>query len=155
MYGDRVQISISMNALEAFQASYFFLNLGFVEIKKILWLSKGKRISNVNACGILLDVCVVHAHDILASSATFLWTTEWMNSYVQEAYWRSSYPTCREKRDHIMWLLESLRLFLWAGLVSWCFLKLHCVLFTVINFHYGFLFVLYLHSLLICIVINS
>lgn len=44
---------ICMNALEAFQASYFFWSLGFVEIKEILWLSKD------NVCDILLDVSVV------------------------------------------------------------------------------------------------
>lgn len=42
-----------------------------------------------------------------------------------------------------MWSLESLCLFLWAGLVTWCFLKLHCVLFTLINCHYDFLFILH------------
>lgn len=39
--------------------------------------------------------------------------------------------------------LESLWLFLWVGLVTWCFLRLHCVLFTVISFHYDFLFILH------------
>lgn len=48
-----------MNALEAFQAPYFFWSLGFVEIKEILWLSKDKRTSNINVCDILLDVCIV------------------------------------------------------------------------------------------------
>lgn len=45
--------------------SYFFWNLGFVEVKEILWLSNDKRISTINVCDILLDVCVVMVQSLM------------------------------------------------------------------------------------------
>lgn len=68
----------------------FFWNLGFVELKEILWLSKDKRISTINVCDILLDVCVVIVQSLMhvlylqvVHECTKLRLNNWVNEFLR------------------------------------------------------------------------
>lgn len=120
--------------------TFCLLLLALLKLKETLSLNSNNwGISNVNVCGIVLDICVAimrnftHIRYLKAVDLSLIkfpvvdWKmclSKWIFACRTEGY--PAYTEEGRGSDH-MWSLESLCLLLQVGLLTWCFLTLHSV----------------------------